>query len=73
MKGSQLKNNDTFYYILHTYGENDSQKYIVMPYCFDSELHYMFDENLMFSTEKEADDKAKELNLSLHEKNKKVK
>ena len=67
LKENQLKENDTFYYVLYTFSGN-GEKYIVMPYQFHGDWHYMFDENLMFATKREADDKAKELNLSLRKK-----
>ena len=62
LKGIQLKNGDTFYYALHTYTSDNKEKYIVMPYCFDSRWHECFEEELMFATKKEAEAKVKELN-----------
>lgn len=68
LKGSQLKQGDTFYYVLYTFRMDDSPEYIVMPYKFDKRLHYCFDEKLMFATEKEANRKADELNKQLKKK-----
>ena len=65
LKASQLKENDVFYYALHTYTSENKELYMVIPYLFNLEYHQGFDENLMFATEKEARAKVDELNKEL--------
>ena len=69
LKGTDLKDGDTFYYILKSYWsrrENGKDvehlEFNVFAYKFDPKWHHCFDESLMFGIKEEAEKKAKEMN-----------
>lgn len=68
LKGTELKDGDTFYYVLKRYwSRNENGKdtehleFNVFAYQFDNRWHHCFDESLMFSNKEDAEKKAIEM------------
>jgi len=68
LKGSRLKEGDTFYYALETFKDNGIKEFIVMAYEFHRKWHHCFDESRMFAKKEDAETQAEKLNKPLREK-----